>query len=356
MRFSAKAVLVLVVLLLVPVGAWSVTMEELIAGAKKEKELVFIAGANTFGGRKGFAELQKAFNAKYGLDATLKITGGPSMPAMAGRVITELKAGRKSSTDFYLGSQSHIATLHKQNALAKVDWASIFPWITDEMEIVPDESVLVYSSVNGIFYNTDLVPEDKAPKTYEDLVNPKLSATWAGKVAIPPYTSWLVQLSMIWGPEKVKDYTEKLVAISGGRLRYSEDERIVSGEFPIMANLGGAVASMWKWTAKGAPVKGLAGSTPAISSYFQLGVPVNSAHPNLARLMVAFMLTKEGQAVVQKHRYRSSHLIPGTLMARYMKESGVKMQSPEETVKFYMEGGGLELKKEVTKLVRRRKK
>ena len=56
----------------------------------------------------------------------------------------------------------------------------------------------------------------------------------------------------------------------------------MSGEFPVMANLGGVLASMWKWTAKGAPIKGLAGSTPAISSYFQLAVPVNSAHPNLA--------------------------------------------------------------------------
>ncbi len=356
MKILIKGVVLLVALLLVPVSAWSVTMEELIAGARKEKELVFIAGANTFGGRKGFAEIRKAFNEKYGLDATIRITGGPSMPAMAGRVITELKAGRKSSTDFYLGSQSHIATLHKQNALAKVDWASIFPWITNEMEIFPDESVLVYTSVNGILYNTRLVPEDKAPKTYEDLVDPELSSTWAGKLAIPPYTAWLVQLSMIWGPERVKEYTEKLVALSGGRLRYSEDERIVSGEFPVMANLGGALASTWKWTAKGASIKGLAGSTPAISSYFQLAVPVNSAHPNLARLMVAFMLTKEGQAVVQKHRYRSSHLIPGTLMANYMKESGLELQSPEETVKFYMEGGGLKLKNEVTKLVRRKKK
>ena len=37
------------------------TMESLIAGAKKEDELVFIAGAQTFGGRKGLAEIEGAF-------------------------------------------------------------------------------------------------------------------------------------------------------------------------------------------------------------------------------------------------------------------------------------------------------
>ena len=31
------------------------TVDSLVAGAKKEEELVFVAGAGTFGGRKGLA-------------------------------------------------------------------------------------------------------------------------------------------------------------------------------------------------------------------------------------------------------------------------------------------------------------
>ena len=39
------------------------TAEQLIAGAKKEgDEIVFVAGAQTFGGRKGLAELETGFN------------------------------------------------------------------------------------------------------------------------------------------------------------------------------------------------------------------------------------------------------------------------------------------------------
>jgi hypothetical protein len=89
---------------------------------------------------------------------------------------------------------------------------------------------------------------------------------------------------MIWSEDKVKDFTRKLVALSGGRLRYSEEERVVSGEFPIAANMGGAVEQMWQWQAKGAPLVAVMGSTPVLPSYFQLGVPKNSAHPNLAKL------------------------------------------------------------------------
>jgi hypothetical protein len=83
------------------------TAEQLIAGARKEgDEIVFVAGAQTFGGRKGLAELETAFNKRFGLKTSINFAAGPDMNARAARLITEVKAGRKSSTDLYLGSQS----------------------------------------------------------------------------------------------------------------------------------------------------------------------------------------------------------------------------------------------------------
>ena len=147
------------------------TAEQLISSAKKEgDEIVFVAGAQTFGGRKGLAELETGFNKRYGLKAHVNFAAGPDMNARAARLITEVKAGRKSSTDLYLGSQSHFALLHKENALETVNYSGIFPWVTKEMEIFPGEGVLVYTSPNGIIYNTNLIPKDKAPKNYMDLI------------------------------------------------------------------------------------------------------------------------------------------------------------------------------------------
>src|SRR6266536_3498909 len=277
-------------------GTAADTLDSLIAGAKKEAEFTFIACAQTFGGQKTLSLLESAFNKKFGLNSKIRFSAGPEMNAMAARVITELKSGTKASTDIYHGSQSHLALLHKEKALEKVNYSGIFPWITKEMEIFPSEGLLIFTSLRGIIYNSKLIPKDKAPKRYEDLVDPKLSPTWAGKMAIPPYVSWLVELSMIWNEEKVKNFTRKLVALSGGRLRYGEEERVVSGEFPIAANMGGAVEQMWKWQAKGAPLVAVAGSTPVLPSYFQLAVPRNSAHPNLAKLFTGFMASREAQA------------------------------------------------------------
>ncbi len=349
-----------ILLLAVLVGAFRLsaadTSEQLIAGAKKEgDEIVFVAGAQTFGGRKGLAEIEAAFNKKFGLKARINFAAGPDMNARAARLITEVKANRQSSSDLYLGSQSHFALLHKENALEKMNWAGTFSWLSKEMEIFPGEGVLVYSSPNGIIYNGNLIPKDKAPKSYSDLVDPRLSPTWAGKLAIPPYVAWLADLSLVWGQEKAKDFARKVVALSGGRLRYSEEERVVSGEFPIMANLGDALGAMWAWQAKGAPLVAVPGLNPINTDYFQLGVPRNSSHPNLARLLVAFMASKEAQAVLQKYESRSSHLVEGTIMAKYLRENRVQVQEPKVSIDYYLKGEsaeGLKFKEELANILK----
>jgi iron(III) transport system substrate-binding protein len=331
------------------------TLESLIAGAKKEDELVFIAGAQTFGGRKGFSEIEAAFNKRYGLNMKISFAAGPDMNARAARHITEIKAGRKVSSDIFLGSQSHQALLHKENALEKINYSGVFSWVTKEMEIFPTETVLTYTSPNGIIYNANLIPKDKAPKNYADLIDSKLSPTWTGKIAIPPYVAWLAELSLVWGQEKVKDYTRKLVAISGGRLRYSEEERVVSGEFPIMANLGDALSAMWIWQPKGAPLVAVPGVTPTNTDYFQLSVPRNAAHPNLAKLFVAFMASKDAQAILQKHESRSSHLVEGTLMQKYLKDNRVAVQEPKLSINYYLktdDAEGLQFKEELAKILK----
>jgi len=329
--FNVIVVLCLQALLLAaPARLHAQKLEQIVTEAKKEGEVTLVASASTFGGKKGFAELENLFAKRYGFKAKVNLTGGPSFPQVAARIITEQKAGAKSSTDLYLGSDGTYVTMHQEKALEKVNWSGIFPWVKQGTERIPQESLLVYASFHGIIYNSNSIPKDKAPKSYEDLIDPALSPTWAGKMAIPSYIHWLVRVSSIWGREKVLAYARKLAPLVGGRLRQGEEERIVSGEFPIMASTGGPLEAMWKWQAKGAPLVGLPGSTPATSSYYQLSVPRNSAHPNMAKLFVALMTTREAQAVMEKHDMRSSYLVDGTLMAKYVKNNKLKLQDPKE--------------------------
>src|SRR4029453_612783 len=74
------------------------TAEQLISSAKKEgEEIVFVAGAQTFGGRKGLVELETGFNKRYGLKAHVNFAAGPDMNARAARLLPEAKAGRRAS-------------------------------------------------------------------------------------------------------------------------------------------------------------------------------------------------------------------------------------------------------------------
>jgi ABC-type uncharacterized transport system YnjBCD substrate-binding protein len=167
-RFAAPVLMALVF----AAPARSQSLEQIVTEAKKEGEVTLVASASTFGGKKGFAELENLFAKRYGFKAKVSLTGGPSFPQVAARIIAEQKAGAKSSTDLYLGSDGTYVTMDQENALEKVNWSGVFPWITKPMEIFPQQSVLIYASFHGIIYNSNSIPKNKAPKSYEELVDP----------------------------------------------------------------------------------------------------------------------------------------------------------------------------------------
>src|SRR5262245_53540641 len=175
------SIIVMLCLHILVVGAYqalaaeAITLEQLVAGAKKEGEVTLLASASTFGGKKGFAELEAAFNKRYGLTSKLNLAPGPSFPQVAARIMSEFKAGAKSSTDLYLGSDGTMSDMHREKALQKMNWSGVFPWVSKEMEIFPQETLLIYASFHGIIYNSNAIPKNKAPKGYKDLVDAAVS-------------------------------------------------------------------------------------------------------------------------------------------------------------------------------------
>ena len=53
-------------LLLLPQLALGQKLEQIVAEAKKEGEVTLMASTSTFGGKKGFAELEALFAKRYG--------------------------------------------------------------------------------------------------------------------------------------------------------------------------------------------------------------------------------------------------------------------------------------------------
>jgi ABC-type Fe3+ transport system substrate-binding protein len=158
-------------------------------------------------------------------------------------------------------------------------------------------------------YNTNLVKEDEAPKTYEDLLDPK----WKGKIAWtydltaggPP--GFVHNILSTMGQEKGMAYLrtfadQEPVTIPGAQ-RVVLDH-VISGEYPLcvmILNYHAAISLQ-----AGAPVRWLK-MEPLLQTMGLISITGNPPHPNAARLLVEFLLSEEGQKIFANNDYIPAH-------------------------------------------------
>jgi len=307
-------------LMVAPISGYSQSLSQLIDGAKKEGTLNLSWGTGTMGGVEGVQVMEKAFNKTYGLNFQFKYTPGPAMPQFASRIIQEAKAGQPASSDLFIGSENHVARM----SLRRLDWTKTFPHITKPMVDWDGRVLIVVSRTPGFTYNTNMVAAAEVPQKVEDLLNPK----WKGKIASTPYAASFDRLALIWGEEKATAFLHKFVKQVAGLIRCGEEERVLNGEFALMA-FNCDLADANEMREKGAPVNGKIFRDAGILSYWYLAVPSNSTHPNAASLLAAFLLSKEGQDILWKTEKTSSHLVEGTYMYKFVKDQ------ERQGIKFY---------------------
>jgi ABC-type Fe3+ transport system substrate-binding protein len=306
--------------IIAPVVVFAQTLAQLVDGAKKEGQIVLSWGTGTMGGVEGAQAMEKAFNKTYGLSLPFKFNPGPAMPQLASRIIQEGKAGQPASSDLFVGSENHVARM----SLKKLEWTKIFPHITKPMVDWDGRVLIVVSRTPGFTYNTNMISANEVPQKIEDLLNPK----WKGRIASTPYAASFDRLALFWGEEKATAFLQKFSKQVGGLIRCGEEERIANGEFAMLA-FNCDLADANDMREKGAPVNGKIFRDAGILSYWYLAVPSNSAHPNSAFLVSAFLLTKEGQDILWKTEKTSSHLVEGTYMYKFVKDQ------ERQGVKFY---------------------
>ena len=157
----------------------------------------------------------------------------------------------------------------------------------------------------GIAYHTKLVPADLAPKSYDDLLDPR----WKGKLAWRIGTSsgtplFITTIRMSRGEEEARLYFEKLssqkiINFGSGSARTLVD-RVIAGEFPIALNIFAHHPLISK--AKGAPVNTQL-LDPVPSTAGTMIVPRGVRHPYAAMLLADFILSQEGQGIFAKAEY-----------------------------------------------------
>ena len=282
-------------------------LEKLIKAAAAEKELNYLGGG--INDAEAFQKWEKGMRSHYGIDVKLRLTTAPNMPRNAARLIQEFKAGKPATTDLFLGSENHLISLWRSNVLESVNWTELFPRIPSPAAQPENIALAVASRLPGFTYNTRLVRASERPRVLHDLLNPK----WKGKLASTSYAASFAPGSVILGDETIEKFLKDLA--SGGNLAgligCGDLERVVSGEFWILAlNCGAGETEMLK--RKGAPIESETLDDLLILTYWMAGVPKNSAHPNLAKLFVTYLMTEEGQKILWERTGFDLHLLEGT--------------------------------------------
>lgn len=327
-------------------------LSQLILGAKAEREFNLVGGGGTWGDADALTALEKGFNRKYGLNARIKFAPGPSMPDMARRIADEFKAGQKSASDLFLGSESHFVELTRSDALTRFPWREAFPHIPAAMVEMDGRLLREATRYIGISYNQQLVPEKDLPRRLDDLLNPK----WKGKIASTPYAASFDRLASVIGVEKTREFLKRFTQNVAGLIRCGEEERLASGEFVLLGlNCGNYEAE--RAQRQGMPINARVLADVPIVGYWYVSIPKNSAHPNLATLFAGFLLTQEGQKIRYESVGATAHLVEGTPANKQYKEllaQGIQLK--DFTSEYVIKNGKTlgELRDEFQKILQQR--
>jgi len=278
------------------VGHANAADQSTIDAAKKEGQVVWYT---TLIVNQIIRPIKTAFEKKYP-GVTLQFTRADDLVTSA-KILAEGQAGRVQA-DIFDGI-ANMLPLQEAGLLAPftVPNAADYPaelkardgyWIAE----------IMYVFTPGI--NTSLLPKDQAPKTFADLLDPKLSGkmAWNGSSMAGAY-GFVANVLTSMGEEKGMTYLRALAKQRVVNVEASSRavlDQVIAGEYwmNLMAFNHHVVIS----ARKGAPCDWLK-LEPTPVTLDAVGLLKDAPHPNAARLLLEFLLSPEGQKVFQQNEY-----------------------------------------------------
>ena len=297
-------------------------IDDLIKGAKQEGTIEFYAPSTLT--PQGAQAIGAAFNKRYGLNVKLQYSPSGNMTRDIGKVVGLGASGVPPEWDLMVVTDAHHATLWVKKMHQAFDYKSIG---VDAKAIQFDNGSVSFANQFVLpAYNKQLVAAKDAPKSWDDLLNPK----WKGKLGVTSATHHMARLAVgSWGEEKTTNFVKALTKqeLILGRLGEIYN-RLLLGEIVVAVSLTDSEIKTDK--NKGAPVAHAEAVTPLIAPAYHGGVPKNAPHPKVAHLMAAYLTTPEAQKLWEKYAGQSSAFIPGTAAYKYVQKKQVVYMSQDQ--------------------------
>ena len=258
---------------------------QMIEAAKKEGEVVFY-GAMPVNVIKRITDI---FEKKYGI--TVKHWRGDATE-IVNRVLTEARAGR-SIFDVNLGNEAVMQALDEKNMLGVFDPPAAKGYPQQFRD--PDMRMTAWRVLPyGINYNHQLVKAEEAPKTFDELLQPK----WRGKfgVANPGIhvttLQFVLSLDKLYGPKWLKlveGWAKQEPRI--GRSLADLIQPMTTGEVPVAI---GYIKDKFQYPG---PIEYVRMSKYLASVGF-IAINRQAPHASAAKLFTDYFLSAEPQRVV----------------------------------------------------------
>jgi iron(III) transport system substrate-binding protein len=268
---------------------------QLYEAAKKEKEITwYISHYDS----ETSAALCAGFEKKYpGIKCNYVRT---TAQVAYQRLAQDQKAGIAQASVISSTDTSHFGRMKKDGWLQPYRPKNLSE-LVDAFKAYNDPDDLFFATAAGLVlltYNTSMVPAAEAPKKWTDLADPR----WKGKVSIghPGFSgyvgTWVVQMKMLYG----WDYFKKL-ELNKPRIGRSINDTVTMLNAKESAVAAGPLATTLESRAKGNPVAVAYPEDGAILMVSPSGIVKNAPAPNAAKLLMEFLLSKDGNEIMVKH-------------------------------------------------------
>ncbi|MBI2853545.1 MAG: extracellular solute-binding protein [Chloroflexi bacterium] len=224
-----------------------------------------------------------------------------SSEPLAEKVIAEFKAG-KHNWDLMTQSEEMMTVMPIRDLVTPYEWPNVVgKW---PASAVGPDNLYIRNHVTpmGVIYNSKIISPADAPKSWEDLLNPK----WKGKTAASKSSDEApLALAAWWGKDGGLDWDrsfkfwEDVFKITQPRVvsGYTGPMQtlLVAGEFQIMVYGSAGSAAMLQLVNK-LPVE-IAAMDRILGKSNTYSISKNAQHPNAARMLVDYMTSTEGSTL-----------------------------------------------------------
>lgn len=292
---------------------WEIEWEKVVEAAKKEGK---VSVYNQWGATARI-EIARAFKEKFGID--IEFTSVGKGTELVTKMENERRAGLFLADLIGTGNTTMLTEMKPAGFLAPIEPMLILPEVTDPKirlggRIFLDKQKLIIPLIaqfnSYVDRNTDLVKEGEI-KSYHDLLDPR----WKGKIMMGDPTvagsgnSWVSFMTRLWGLDKTRDYLRQFV----------KQEPVISRDLRLLV----------EWLAKGKYQAGAALHPSTLMEFKKLGAPVAKVrvkeggsltsssgsialpsgqipHPNATKVLINWLLTREGQTLFSKSIFMPS--------------------------------------------------